>query len=210
MKKIVTRALMIAVAAGTVAACSSKPQAENAMGNEVSMEAGEMGGEMAAGEAPMVGGAPMYPDKNVVENASTAGNLKTLVAAVTAAGLVDTLKGPGPFTVFAPDDDAFKKLPAGTVDTLVKPENKAKLTGILTYHVVPGKLDSAAIAKMIEDGKGKAELKTVAGGTLTATMEGDALVLTDANGGKSKVSQGDVYQSNGVAHVIDTVLMPKG
>jgi uncharacterized surface protein with fasciclin (FAS1) repeats len=208
MKKIVTKVLMIAAAAGAVAACSEKP-AENAMmANEAMAEDGAMDGGMMAGENPMVGGAPMFPDKNVVENASTAGNLKTLVAAVGAAGLVDTLKGPGPFTVFAPDDDAFKKLPEGTVETLIKPANKAKLAGILTYHVVSGKLDSAAIGKMIQDGDGKATLKTVAGGTLTATMDGESVILTDAIGGKSKVSQADVYQSNGVAHVIDTVLLP--
>jgi uncharacterized surface protein with fasciclin (FAS1) repeats len=157
----------------------------------------------------MVGGAPMFANKNVVENASTAPNLKTLVAAVTAAGLVETLSGPGPFTVFAPDDAAFGKLPAGTVDTLVKPESKETLTGILTYHVVAGNMDAAALSAAIEAGKGKAELTTVAGGKLTASKEGDAIILTDAKGGKSKVTQADVTQSNGVAHVIDTVLMPK-
>lgn len=207
MNKNVIRMLMIAAAATAMTACSKKPaEADNAMmaDNEAMMDEGAMAG----GDTPMVGGAPMFPDKNVVENASTAGNLKTLVAAVGAAGLVDTLKGPGPFTVFAPDDDAFKKLPAGTVDTLLKPENKGKLAGILTYHVVAGALDSAAIGKMIEDGGGKATLKTVAGGTLTATMDGASLVLTDGAGGMSKVSQADVRQSNGVAHVIDTVLLP--
>lgn len=157
-----------------------------------------------------VGGAPMYPSKNIVENAVNSKDHTTLVAAVKAAGLVDTLSGKGPFTVFAPTDDAFKKLPAGTVDTLVKPENKAKLTGILTYHVVAGKMNAADLAKAIKDGGGKAMLKTVAGGELTATMSGDKLVLTDAKGGKSTVTIADVNQSNGVIHVIDTVLMPAG
>lgn len=157
---------------------------------------------------PDVGGAPMYPNKTVVENASAAPNLSTLVAAVKAAGLVDTLSGKGPFTVFAPDNDAFNKLPAGTVDTLVKPENKADLTKILTYHVVAGKMDSKAIAKAIKKGHGMATLKTVQGGTLTAKMDGSKLVLTDEKGGTSTVTTADVYQSNGVAHVVDTVLMP--
>ena len=157
---------------------------------------------------PDVGGAPMYPNKTVVQNASTAPNLSTLVAAVKAAGLVDTLSGPGPFTVFAPDNDAFNKLPAGTVDTLVKPENKADLTKILTYHVVAGKMDSKAIAKAIKKGKGTATFTTVQGGKLMAKMDGGKLVLTDEKGGTSTVTTADVYQSNGVAHVIDTVLMP--
>lgn len=157
---------------------------------------------------PDVGGAPMYPNKTVVENASAAPNLSTLVAAVKAAGLVDTLSGKGPFTVFAPDNDAFNKLPAGTVDTLVKPESKDQLTKILTYHVVAGKMDSKAIAKAIKKGHGTATLKTVQGGSLTAKMDGAKLVLTDEKGGTSTVTTADVYQSNGVAHVIDTVLMP--
>ena len=157
---------------------------------------------------PEVGGAPMYPNKTVVENASAAPNLSTLVAAVKAAGLVDTLSGPGPFTVFAPTNDAFNKLPAGTVDTLLKPENLDQLKKILTYHVVAGKMDSKAIAKAIKQGHGTATLKTVEGGTLTAKMDGKSLMLTDEKGGTSTVTTADVYQSNGVAHVIDTVLMP--
>lgn len=157
---------------------------------------------------PDVGGAPMYPSKNVVQNASTAPNLSTLVAAVKAAGLVDTLSGPGPFTVFAPDNDAFNKLPAGTVDTLTQPDNKAQLTKILTYHVVPGKFDSKKIAKLIKKGHGTATLTTVEGGKLMAKMDGSKLVLTDEKGGTSTVTTADVYQSNGVAHVVDTVLMP--
>ena len=162
----------------------------------------------AAGE-PMVGGAPMYPNKTVVENASQAKNLTTLVAAVKAAGLVDTLSGAGPFTVFAPTNDAFAKLPAGTVDKLVTPEMKPTLTKVLTYHVVAGKVASTDIAKAIKDGGGTASLKTVEGGTLTAKMDGSKLVLTDEKGGTATVEQADVMQSNGVAHVIDTVLMPK-
>jgi len=155
-----------------------------------------------------VGGAAMYPSKTIVENAATAPNLSTLVAAVTAAGLVETLSSPGPFTVFAPTNDAFAKLPAGTVDTLVKPENKETLTKILTYHVVAGKIAAADVLAAIEAGGGKATLTTVAGEALTAEIDGGKVVLTDAKGGKSVVTQTDVFQSNGVVHVIDTVLMP--
>lgn len=162
----------------------------------------------AAGE-PMVGGAPMYANKTVVENASQAKNLTTLVAAVKAAGLVDTLSGAGPFTVFAPTNTAFEKLPAGTVDKLVQPDMKPTLTKVLTYHVVAGKMTSADLAKAIKEGGGMANLKTVEGGTLTAKMDGDKLVLIDEKGGGAVVEQADVMQSNGVAHVIDTVLMPK-
>jgi uncharacterized surface protein with fasciclin (FAS1) repeats len=158
---------------------------------------------------PMVGGAAMFKTKDIIDNAVNSKDHTTLVAAVKAAGLVDTLKGAGPFTVFAPTNAAFEKLPAGTVDGLLKPESKAALTKILTYHVVPGKQDAAAIAKAIEDGKGKATFKTAAGGTLTASMEGSSVVLTDEKGGKSKVTTADVIQSNGVIHVIDSVLMPK-
>lgn len=156
----------------------------------------------------MVGGAAMYPSKNIVENAVNSKDHTTLVAAVKAAGLVETLEGPGPFTVFAPTNEAFNKLPKGTVDNLVKPENKEMLTKILTYHVVAGKWDAKAIAKMIKDGGGKAKIKTVQGEELTASMKGDKLVLTDAKGGMAMVTIKDVYQSNGVIHVIDTVLMP--
>ncbi len=166
------------------------------------------GAAFAAGE-PMVGGAPMYPNKTVVENASQAKNLTTLVAAVKAAGLVDTLSSAGPFTVFAPTNTAFEKLPAGTVDKLVMPDMKPTLTKILTYHVVAGKMTSADLMKAIKDGGGSANLKTVEGGTLTAKMDGDKLVLIDEKGGGAVVEQADVMQSNGVAHVIDGVLMPK-
>jgi uncharacterized surface protein with fasciclin (FAS1) repeats len=157
---------------------------------------------------PMVGGAAMYPTKNIVENAMDSKDHTTLVAAVKAAGLVDTLEGTGPFTVFAPSNEAFDKLPAGTVDTLVKPENKATLTKILTYHVVAGKVTSKELLKMIKMGGGKAELKTVEGGTLTATTSGGKIMLTDEKGGMSTVTIADVYQSNGIIHVVDTVLMP--
>ena len=157
---------------------------------------------------PMVGGAAMYPTKNIVENAINSKDHTTLVSAVKAAGLVDTLEGPGPFTVFAPTNEAFDKLPAGTVDTLVKPENKDQLVKILTYHVVPGKLTSKDIAKLIKKGDGKAQLKTVQGETLTATMQDGKLILTDQKGGTSTVTIPNVIQSNGVIHVVDTVLMP--
>jgi uncharacterized surface protein with fasciclin (FAS1) repeats len=157
---------------------------------------------------PMVGGAAMYPTKNIVENAVNSKDHTTLVAAVKAAGLVDTLEGPGPFTVFAPTNEAFDKLPAGTVDTLLKPENLAQLKKILTYHVVAGKLTAKDIAKQIKAGGGKATLTTVEGGTLTAMMQGDKLVLTDEKGGTATVTIANVYQSNGVIHVIDTVQMP--
>lgn len=158
---------------------------------------------------PMVGGAKMYANKDIVDNAVNSKDHTTLVAAVKAAGLVETLKSKGPFTVFAPTNEAFDKLPAGTVATLVKPENKATLTKILTYHVVAGKLSSKDIAAKIKAGGGKATFKTVEGGTLTAMMKGNKLVLTDEKGGMSTVTIADVFQSNGVIHVVDTVLMPK-
>ncbi|RYF53562.1 MAG: fasciclin domain-containing protein [Cytophagaceae bacterium] len=155
-----------------------------------------------------VGGAPMYPSKNIIENAVNSKDHTTLVAAVKAAGLVETLSGPGPFTVFAPTNKAFDKLPKGTVETLVKPESKETLTKILTYHVVSGKMSAADLMKAIADGGGKATLTTVQGGTLTATQKGKKIELTDAKGGTSTVTIADVNQSNGVIHVIDTVLMP--
>lgn len=156
----------------------------------------------------MVGGAEMYPSKNIVENAINSKEHTTLVAAVKAAGLVETLAGAGPLTVFAPVNTAFDALPAGTVDNLVKPENKDALTGILTYHVVPGKLDSKELMTMVKAGKGSAMLTTVAGGTLSVTRKGNKLTVTDAKGGASEITTKDVYQSNGVIHVIDKVLMP--
>jgi uncharacterized surface protein with fasciclin (FAS1) repeats len=157
----------------------------------------------------MVGGAPMYPTKNIVENAVNSKDHTTLVAAVKAAGLVETLQGAGPFTVFAPTNEAFNKLPAGTVETLVKPENKATLTKILTYHVVAGRMTSADLMKAIKAGGGKASLKTVSGGTLTAMMKGKDIELKDEKGGISTVTIADVMQSNGVIHVVNTVLMPQ-
>ena len=157
---------------------------------------------------PMVGGAAMVPSKTIVENAVNSPIHTTLVAAVKAAGLVDTLNSAGPFTVFAPTNDAFAKLPAGTVDTLVKPENKDTLTKILTYHVVPGRITARDLAAGIKAGGGKYAMKTVEGGTLTATMSGKKIMLTDEKGGMATITTINVYQSNGVIDVIDTVLMP--
>jgi uncharacterized surface protein with fasciclin (FAS1) repeats len=164
--------------------------------------------QMGEMKDPMVGGAAMYPTKTIVENAVNSPIHTTLVAAVKAADLVDTLNSAGPFTVFAPTNDAFAKLPAGTVDTLVKPENKATLTKILTYHVVPGKLSAKDIAAGIKAGGGKYQMTTVAGGKLTATMSGKSIMLTDEKGGMATITTANVFQSNGVIHVIDTVLMP--
>lgn len=156
-----------------------------------------------------VGGAPMLASKDIIDNAVNSKDHTTLVAAVKAASLVDTLKSAGPFTVFAPTNAAFAALPAGTVDTLLKPENKATLSGILTYHVVAGKVDAAALTKLITDGKGSATLKTVAGGSLVAKAAGGKVTVTDEKGGAATVTIADVYQSNGVIHVVDKVLLPK-
>ena len=162
-----------------------------------------------AAKNPIVGGKEMFPNKNIVENAVNSADHTTLVAAVKAAGLVETLQGPGPFTVFAPTNTAFQKLPAGTVDTLLKPENKATLTKVLTYHVVPGRMSSADLRKAIKAGNGTATLKTVSGDALWAMMQGNDIVLKDAKGGMSMVTQANVFQSNGVIHVIDTVVLPQ-
>lgn len=162
-----------------------------------------------AQKSVMVGGAAMYPTKNIVENALNSKDHTTLVAAVKAAGLVETLQSKGPFTVFAPTNAAFNKLPKGTVETLLKPENLKTLQTILTYHVVSGKMNASAIAKAIKIGKGKAMLKTVSGGTLTAWMKGKNIYITDENGNSAKVTIADVNQSNGVIHVIDAVVLPK-
>lgn len=159
-------------------------------------------------ENPMVGGAAMYPSKTIVANAMNSADHTTLVAAVKAAGLVDTLNSAGPFTVFAPTNAAFAQLPAGTVETLLKPENKAMLTRVLTYHVVSGKYDSKALAKLIKKGHGKGRLKTVSGDTLIAMMDGGNIVLRDEKGGTSIVTTADVFQSNGVIHVVNAVLLP--
>jgi uncharacterized surface protein with fasciclin (FAS1) repeats len=157
---------------------------------------------------PMVGGAAMYPTKNIVENAVNSKDHTTLVTAVKAAGLVETLESAGPFTVFAPTNEAFDKLPAGTVETLVKPENKATLTKILTYHVVSGRMSSADLWAKVKAGNGSATLTTVAGGTLTVMANGKKLYLVDEKGGKSWITIADVNQSNGVIHVVNAVLMP--
>jgi len=177
----------------------------------MSMDDGNMSASASTSaemENPMVGGAAMYPTKNIVENAVNSKDHTTLVAAVKAAGLVDTLMSAGPFTVFAPTNAAFDKLPAGTVDTLLKPENKGMLTSVLTYHVVAGTMTSTDIAAAIKAGGGTATLTTVQGGTLTGRMMGNKLVLTDAKGGRSTVTIANVMQSNGVIHVVDTVLLP--
>lgn len=166
--------------------------------------------KMASKETSVtVGGAPMYPSKNIVENAVNSKDHTTLVAAVTAAGLVETLQSTGPFTVFAPTNAAFEKLPAGTVDNLVKPENKSTLTTVLTYHVVPGRLNSKELMKWIKKGAGTAELTTVQGGKLWIMEKDGMLWIKDEKGGMAKVAIADVNQSNGVIHVIDTVVMPK-
>jgi uncharacterized surface protein with fasciclin (FAS1) repeats len=156
-----------------------------------------------------VGGAPMYPSKNIIQNAVNSKDHTTLVAAVKAAGLVETLSGPGPFTVFAPTNEAFGKLPAGTVDNLLKPENKGTLTKVLTYHVVPGRMTAVNLMKAVKDGEGQANLKTVAGEDLIVKQAGPGkLTITDAKGDVAMVTIADVLQSNGVIHVIDTVLLP--
>src|SRR5271155_295332 len=156
-----------------------------------------------------VGGAPMYPSKNIVQNAVNSKDHTTLVAAVKAAGLVDTLSGPGPFTVFAPTNAAFAKLPAGTVDTLLKPENKDMLVKVLTYHVVPGRMTAVSLMKAVKDGEGAAKLKTVAGEDIWVKQAGPGkLTITDSKGDVAMVTIADVLQSNGVIHVIDTVLLP--
>ena len=165
------------------------------------------GGAIAAGD-PIVGGAPMYATKNIIQNAVNSKDHTTLVAAVKAGGLVDTLQGPGPFTVFAPTNTAFAALPAGTVDTLLKPENKDALDKILTYHVVPGRLDSRMLDQQITMGGGKAVLKTVQGEPLTVQGSGRNLTVTDEKGGTARITIADVYQSNGVIQVVDKVLLP--
>ena len=206
--------LALAILTATLsAACAPKQEAESQMAATdasptTEMAAAEPEAAMPAAN-PMVGGAEMFADKDIIDNAVNSKDHTTLVAAVKAAGLVNTLKGPGPFTVFAPTNAAFAALPAGTVDTLLKPENKATLTKVLTYHVVAGKWDAAAISKMIADGKGMATIKTVSGGTLTAKASGMGVTVTDEKGGVAKVTIADVYQSNGVIHVVDKVLLPQ-
>ena len=210
MRSLKSRALsaaaVLVVATALTAACSNDSTAETATTEAAAPAAAPAA---ATDQAVMVGGAAMYPTKNIVENAVNSADHTTLVAAVKAAGLVETLSSPGPFTVFAPTNAAFAKLPAGTVDTLVKPESKATLTKILTYHVVAGKMSAADILAAIDAGGGKATLTTVQGEPLMAAKTAAGVELTDAKGGKSLVTIADVNQSNGVIHVVDTVLMPK-
>ena len=201
MRRIVTAVSFALLALPAVAGESGAPY------ERTQFDRGLSTGGVNAVAQPMVGGAAMYPSKDIIDNAMNSRDHTTLVAAVKAADLVATLKGPGPFTVFAPTNAAFAELPAGTVDTLLKPENKKMLTEVLTYHVVPGRLDSAALMKQMRNGEAK--LKTVAGGTLTATAMGNTITLTDEKGGMAKVTTADVYQSNGVIHVVDEVLMQK-
>ena len=167
-----------------------------------------MDGSARAGATVMVGGAPMYANRNIVQNAVNSQDHTTLVAAVKAAGLVDTLSGAGPFTVFAPTNAAFAKLPAGTVDTLLQPANRSMLQSVLTYHVVPGRMTAADLMAAIRAGGGQARLTTVQGGTLTARMMGNMIMLVDAKGGMAHVTQANVMQSNGVIHVTDGVSIP--
>jgi uncharacterized surface protein with fasciclin (FAS1) repeats len=178
------------------------------LGSIAAFTAMPAGAALSSSKTVTVGGAPMYPTKNIIQNAVNSKDHTTLVAAVKAAGLVDTLSGPGPFTVFAPTNAAFGKLPAGTVENLVKPENKATLTTILTYHVLPGKLSAADLGAKIKAGNGRATIKTVQGDELTFTKAGRRLQITDSKGGKSMMTIADVNQSNGVIHVVDAVLLP--
>ncbi len=196
--------LIAAAATALLGACAGT------MNTSSTGSASEMNSTMGAAgsNTKMVGGAPMFPTKDIVDNAVNSQDHTTLVAAVKAAGLVETLKGPGPFTVFAPTNASFAALPAGTVDTLLKPENKATLTKVLTYHVVPGRVDAAALAQQIKAGNGKAMLKTASGGMLTATMSGGNVMIMDDKGGAATVTIADVYQSNGVIHVVNKVLLP--
>ena len=176
----------------------------------MAIASGSVSAQMMGGgnDNPMVGGAAMYKTKNIVENAVNSADHTTLVAAVKAAGLVDTLASKGPFTVFAPVNSAFDKLPSGTVETVLKPENKAMLTKILTYHVIAGNHSAKDVVGAIKKGNGKAEFTTVSGGKLWAMLDGKSVVLTDEKGGKSTVTIADVRQSNGVIHVVDSVLLP--
>lgn len=201
-KKFTSNAAALAVAAASaliVSGCTTTMDDKDAMADKSAM---------ANDKVPMVGGAAMFPTKNIIENAVNSKDHTTLVAAVKAAGLVDALSGPGPFTVFAPTNAAFAKLPAGTVETLVKPENKAMLTSILTYHVVSGNVSATQLIGMIQQGGGKAMLTTLNGKQLTARVVGGKVVLTDGKGGTATVTQADVFQSNGVIHVTDSVSIP--
>ena len=203
-KTLIASALLACIAT----ACSAKTEAEAAAAPVAdAAPVAEMPAAMPAAN-PMVGGAEMFADKDIIDNAVNSKDHSTLVAAVKAAGLVETLKGAGPFTVFAPTNAAFDALPAGTVDTLLKPEMKGDLTKVLTYHVVPGKIDAATLVGLIQAGGGTATVTTVQGGTLTASLAGESVNLTDAKGNVATVTTADVMQSNGVIHVVDKVLMP--
>lgn len=191
-----------------IAVCASAALAACAGTMDHAMPMHESGAAAMDMNTKMVGGAPMYPSRDIVDNAVNSRDHTTLVAAVKAAGLVDTLKSPGPFTVFAPTNAAFAELPPGTVQTLLKPENKAMLAKVLTYHVVPGRLDAAALGERIRAGNGRAMLKTAEGDMLTATMAGNGIEITDEKGDHAMVTTSDVYQSNGVIHVIDKVMLP--
>lgn len=190
-------ALMALAAALSLTACETM--------NDDDMDTGA---SAQSEDTVMVGGAAMYPSRNIIQNAVNSRDHTTLVAAVQAAGLVDTLSGAGPFTVFAPTNAAFERLPAGTVATLLRPENKTMLQTVLTYHVVPGRVTASDLMRMISNGGGQARLTTVQGGTLTARMSGGSVVLTDAKGGTATVTQADVMQSNGVIHVTNAVSLP--
>ena len=194
MKKFTLTALSLVCATALLSACGSMNPAP---------------APMPASKSVMVGGAEMFPSKDIIDNAVNSKDHTTLVAAVKAAGLVDTLKSPGPFTVFAPVNAAFAALPAGTVDNLLKPANKPALAKVLTYHVVPGRVSAADLVKQIGAGGGKATLKTASGGMLTASLVGSNVMITDDGGGSAKVTIADVNQSNGVIHVVDKVLLPK-
>ena len=197
---MIKQALKLTVAAIAVAGLAGCTMADDGMSDSMA--------STSTAQTVMVGGAEMFPTRNIVENAVNSADHTTLVAAVQAAGLVETLSGPGPFTVFAPTNAAFEALPAGTVETLLRPENKATLTSVLTYHVVPGRVTSTELASMIRAGGGTAALTTVNGGTLTARMAGSNIVLVDAQGGTATVTQADVMQSNGVIHVTNRVSLP--
>ena len=208
---LISRSLLagtLALGFGGLAACNSGAmQAEEASAAAPTQMASGSGAMTSS--VPTVGGASMYPNRNIVQNAAESADHTTLVTAVKTAGLVETLSGPGPFTVFAPTNAAFAKLPDGTVDTLVQPPQRQQLTGILTYHVVPGRVTAADLVRRIQAGNGSATLTTVNGARLTARAANGGVQLTDAAGGMAMVTQADVLQSNGVIHVIDTVLMPK-
>jgi len=212
MKKLALAATCAATALMTTGFASASHVSADGPVSVVTAPASGTSYTSTMGAAPamtkMVGGAAMFPSKDIVDNAVNSKDHTTLVAAVKAAGLVDTLKSAGPFTVFAPTNSGFSALPAGTVDTLLKPENKAALTKVLTYHVVPGRIDAATLAQQIAQGGGKATLKTASGGTLTAMMRGNEVVVRDDMGGTSVVTIADVFQSNGVIHVVDKVLLP--